>query len=157
MGNEVLEDLDGGYPRLSFIGYPCFSTDTHDHLVVVHAIDKVSKRGRVDFGVGIHLENILDIGPNTEMCTYHEAYFKEVWRDSHKDMDLAEKIEVKWRHAIVVGDTREEVHEDKLTVTFASVARLLLFCSLLLCATLDDNDCRCSTSSNGCRVVNIVS
>lgn len=64
-------------------------------------------------------------------------------------MNLSEKIKVEWCHAVVVCDTREKVHKDKLTVTFASITRLFIRGGLGLCATLDDDDRRCATTSNG--------
>ena len=39
-------------------------------------------------------------------------------------MDLPEQVEIKRRHPVVIGDAREEVHEDQLTVTLATVTRL---------------------------------
>jgi len=41
MGDEVLEDLDRRHPRVAFICYPRFATDTHDHLVMVHTIHQM--------------------------------------------------------------------------------------------------------------------
>lgn len=55
MGYKILEDLDGRYPRLAFVGYPCFTTNPHDHLVVMHAVDEVFQRRRKDFSIRIDL------------------------------------------------------------------------------------------------------
>ena len=72
--------------------------------------------------------------------THHETDFKEIRSNTHEDMDLAEEVEVERRHPIVVGDTREEVHEDQLTVALASVAGFLLrSCLRLRPALYDDN------------------
>ena len=51
-------------------------------------------------------------------------------------MDLPEEVEVKGGHAIIVGDAREEVHEDQLTVALAPVPRLLVCSCLLFRSTL---------------------
>ena len=55
MGDEVLEDLDGGDPRLPLVRYPRLSTNTHDHLIVVHAVNEVLERVGVHFRVGVNL------------------------------------------------------------------------------------------------------
>lgn len=63
-------------------------------------------------------------------------------------MHLAEQVKVQRSHAVVVGDTREEIHEYELTVPLASITRLLLRRGLFLCATLDNDDGGCTTTSN---------
>ena len=40
MGYEVFKYLDGSDPRLPFVSYTGLSTDPHNHLVVLHAVDK---------------------------------------------------------------------------------------------------------------------
>lgn len=55
MGDEVFEHLDRRHPRLSFVGYPRFSANAHNHLVVVHAVHEVAERLREDFGIGVNL------------------------------------------------------------------------------------------------------
>lgn len=79
---------------------------------------------------------------------YHETNFKEVWRNTHKDVNLAEQIEVERRHPVVVRNTREEIHEDKLTVTLSPVARFLFCGCLLLSAALDNDHRRRPSPSN---------
>lgn len=59
MGNEVLEDLDSRDPRLPLVRYTSFATDTHDHLVVVHAIDKVLQRVGEHLRIGVDLTKEL--------------------------------------------------------------------------------------------------
>ncbi len=63
-------------------------------------------------------------------------------------MDFSEKIEVQGRHPVVVSDTRKEVHEDKLAVTFPSVAGLLPSSCLAFRATFNDDDGGCSTAGS---------
>lgn len=57
MGDEVLEDLDGGYPGLSLVRYTRLPADTHDHLIVVHTVDQVFEGFRENFGVRVNLSN----------------------------------------------------------------------------------------------------
>ena len=64
-------------------------------------------------------------------------------------MDFAEQVEIEGAHPVVVGDARKEIHEDQLTVAFASVTRLLLCRSFLLGTTLHNDDGRCPTTSDG--------
>ena len=59
MGDEVLEDLDGRDPRLPLVRYPRLSTNTHDHLVVVHAVDEVLEGIGIHFRVGVNLRGRL--------------------------------------------------------------------------------------------------
>ena len=55
MGDEVLEDLDGRDPRLPLVRYPRLSTNTHDHLIVMHAVNEILERVGVHFRVGVNL------------------------------------------------------------------------------------------------------
>lgn len=55
-------------------------------------------------------------------------------------MNLSEQIKIQWGHAVVVRDSREEVHEDKLAITFATIARLFLCRGFLLSSAFDDDD-----------------
>lgn len=41
MRDEVFVNLDRGDPRLPFVRDSSFTANTHDHLIVVHAIDEV--------------------------------------------------------------------------------------------------------------------
>ena len=59
MGDKVLEDLNSGDPRLTFVRYPSLPTHTHDHLIVMHAIDQVPERIRENLCVGINLMQAL--------------------------------------------------------------------------------------------------
>jgi len=56
MRDEIFEDLNGGDPRLAFVGYSCFTTTSHDHLIVVHAIYQVPEGLREHFCVSVHLQ-----------------------------------------------------------------------------------------------------
>ena len=67
-------------------------------------------------------------------------------------MNLAEKVEIERRHPVVVGDAGEEVHQDQLTVTLATVSRLLLGRSFYLRAALDNNYGGRTTTSDGYEV-----
>jgi len=62
-------------------------------------------------------------------------------------MDLAEKVEIKWRHAIIVGHTGEEIHQNKLTISFPAIARFFIAQCLCICAAFHDNNGRCTTPS----------
>ena len=55
MGNEVFEDLNGGHPGLSLVGYTRLPTNTHDHLIVVHTVDQVLEGVRENLCVRINL------------------------------------------------------------------------------------------------------
>jgi len=81
--------------------------------------------------------------------TYHQTDFEKVRCDAHQNVQFPEKVEIQRRHAIVVGHTREKVHEDELTVSFASVTRLLVLCCLLVRSALDNNDRWRPTASHG--------
>ena len=63
-------------------------------------------------------------------------------------MNLAEKVEIERRHPVVVGNTREEVHQDELTVSFATITGLLVSCSLSFGTTFHDNNGWGTTTSN---------
>ena len=65
-------------------------------------------------------------------------------------MDLPEKVEVKGGHAIIVGDAREEVHEDELRVALAAVAWLLVVQLFLLRAAFHDNERWRALACDGC-------
>lgn len=75
------------------------------------------------------------------MTTHHENSLKIIRGDTHQSLDLSKQVEVQWRHSIVVGDSREEVHEDELRVSLPSVTGLLVF-RFAGHAALDDNDRR---------------
>ena len=81
--------------------------------------------------------------------TYHETDFKEIRSNTHEDMDLAEEVEVERRHPIVVGNTREKVHENQLTVALASVAGLLVCGRLPLGPAFHHDDCGGPSASDG--------
>lgn len=44
MRNEVFEDLNRRDPRLALVGDSCFSANTHDHLIMMHAVDEMTQR-----------------------------------------------------------------------------------------------------------------
>ena len=75
-----------------------------------------------------------------KIFSYHENDFKKVWRHTHEHVDFTEKIVIQGSHPIVVGNAGEEVHENQLTVTLATIARLLVCPSFVLCATLHDDN-----------------
>lgn len=56
MGDEVLEHLDSCNPRLTLVGYSSLAADTHDHLVMVHTIDKILQRIRENLGICVDLK-----------------------------------------------------------------------------------------------------
>ena len=118
---------------------------------MVHTVDEVFQRIREHFRVGVDLLHCLSPFPPNETCptkTYHQTNFEEVRRDTHENMDFAEKIEVERCHPVVVCDTREEVHEDQLTVTLATVTRLFVGRGLRFSTTLYDNDGGRAATSN---------
>lgn len=41
MRDEVFVDLDGCNPALALVGYTGLSADSHDHVVVLHAVDEL--------------------------------------------------------------------------------------------------------------------
>lgn len=55
MRNEIFKDLDRGNPGLSFVRYTSLSAYAHDHLVVVHAVDKVLQGVGEHFRIGVNL------------------------------------------------------------------------------------------------------
>lgn len=44
MGYKILEHLDGGNPRLPFVSYTGLSTHSHNHMIVLHAVNKRLER-----------------------------------------------------------------------------------------------------------------
>ena len=152
MRNEIFENLNGCDPRLPLVRYPRLSADTHDHLVVLHAVDKVSQRIRENFSICVNLlEHITShecYRGQKVAFTHHQHYLKKVWRDSHENVDLPKQIEIQRSHPIIVCDTREEIHEDELAITLSSIARLLVDRCLLFRTTFDDDDRWCPTTSD---------
>ena len=61
-------------------------------------------------------------------------------------MNLAKEVKVQRSHAVIIGDTREEIHEDELAITLATVARLLVRSCLCLRSTFHDDDSRSTTA-----------
>jgi len=55
MRDEVFKHLNGCNPRLPLVGNARLPAHTHDHLIVMHAIDEVFERRREDLGIRIHL------------------------------------------------------------------------------------------------------
>jgi len=55
MGDEILEDLNGGDPGLSFVCYARLSANAHNHLIMMHTIDQISEGVGKNFGVGVDL------------------------------------------------------------------------------------------------------
>jgi len=66
-------------------------------------------------------------------------------------MDLPEQVKIQRAHPVVVGDAREKVHQDELTIPLSSIPGLLLGCGLLFGPTLDNNDRGSLTTSDGCK------
>lgn len=81
--------------------------------------------------------------------TNHKANLKEIGRNAHKNMYFAEEVKIKRRHAVIIGDTREKIHENELAISFPAIARLLIGLSFGLCPTFDDDDCWGAAASNG--------
>ena len=92
MGNEVLEDLNGCNPGLPLIGYTGFTAYTHDHLVMVHTIDQIFEGIWEDLCIGVNLFKRASGSRirGATINTHHQANFKEVWSNSHEDVNLAE-------------------------------------------------------------------
>ena len=80
---------------------------------------------------------------------YHQTHFKEVRSDTHEDMNLPEEIIIQRRHPIVVRDAGEEIHENELAVTFATVSRLLLCSRFSFGTAFYEDDGRGTATSNG--------
>ena len=97
------------------------------------------------------INNLCKIGRKGE-TTHHETCFKIIRSDAHQGMDFTEEVEVEWCHSVVVGDAREEVHEDKLPVSFATITRLLVLQRLGLCSAFDNDDRRCSSTRDSWKV-----
>jgi hypothetical protein len=55
--DEVLKDLDGRDPRVSFVDYPRVAANAHDQLIVVHAVDEGAKRFGEDLRVSVNLHD----------------------------------------------------------------------------------------------------
>lgn len=55
MGNEVLEDLNGCDPGLTLVCYTSFTAYTHNHLVVVHAVNQILERIGENLRIGVNL------------------------------------------------------------------------------------------------------
>lgn len=63
-------------------------------------------------------------------------------------MDLPEQVEIKGGHPIVISDTGEKVHQNKLAVPLAAVPGLFVSGSLRLRSTFDNNDSRSTTTGD---------
>jgi hypothetical protein len=61
MGDEIFKDLDSRNPRLPLVSYPSLPANSHDHLIMVHAIHKISERIREHFGIRVHLRSWVNI------------------------------------------------------------------------------------------------
>ena len=81
---------------------------------------------------------------------HHEAYFEEIGCDSHQYVNFAEEIKIQRRHPVVIRNARKEIHENQLAIPLATIARFLVRCSFLFGATLDNDDSRCSATSDSC-------
>jgi hypothetical protein len=57
MGYKIFEHLYGSDPRLSFVGNTSLSADSHDHRIVLHAVNKRLERIRENFRVRIDLDD----------------------------------------------------------------------------------------------------
>lgn len=139
VGNKILENLDGCHPRLPLISYACFAAYTHDHLIMMHAVDEVAERIRKDFCIGINLdEDGLGEEFKQEFTTNHETDFEKVRRHPHENMNFAEKVKVERCHAVIERNPRKEIHQDELTVSLPPVSGFFVvgFC---FHTTLDDN------------------
>lgn len=82
------------------------------------------------------------------MWPYHQYHLKEVGGDTHQDLDLSEQIEIQRRHAVVIRDAGEEIHQDELAIAFSAISWFLVRRGFLLCSTFDDDDSGGATSSN---------
>jgi hypothetical protein len=82
--------------------------------------------------------------------THHEAYFKEIWCDTHQYVDFTEEIKIQRCHPVVIRNTRKEIHENQLTVSLATIPGLFVRCSFFLRAALDNNDGRCPATGDSC-------
>jgi hypothetical protein len=47
--------LNGGDPRLPLVGYASLAANSHNHLVMVHAVHQISKGVGEYFRVRVHL------------------------------------------------------------------------------------------------------
>ncbi|KAI3482907.1 hypothetical protein L1887_54229 [Cichorium endivia] len=121
--DKVLVHLDHGDPALRLVGDARLATRAHDERIAHHAVGQRLHRLGIDHGVGVD----------------HEAELEKVGRDAHERVHLAEEVIVERRHAIVVRDTLEEVHEDHLRVTLAAVTGLRV-ARLFGCTALDNDD-----------------
>lgn len=74
MRDVVLVDLDGGYPALALVRYTGLSAYSHDHVVVLHAVDQLLEGIRKSFRIGVH----------------HKADFEEVGSHAHQRLALPE-------------------------------------------------------------------
>lgn len=59
MGYKIFKHLYGSDPRLSFVGNTGLSAYPHNHLVVLHAVNKRLKRIWENFRVRIDLDDKL--------------------------------------------------------------------------------------------------
>ena len=152
VGDEVLKHLYSSDPRCSFVGYPSFSTNAHDHLVMVHAVHQGFERIGKHFSVCVNLSNMRPRqSVNSKRNSYHQADFKKIRGYAHKHMDFTEHVKVEWSHAIIISDPREEVHQNELTVALATIARFLI-CGLCFRSALDNYYRRCAATCTSCTI-----
>ena len=108
---------------------------------MMHAVDQVLQGIRKYLGICINLERTFSASHwILRYFTYHQADLEEVRSYTHEDMDFSEEVKVEGGHPVVVCDTREEIHENKLTVPFSSVSRFLPCSSLCFSSALHYNN-----------------
>lgn len=76
---------------------------------------------------------------DADLTAHHETSLEEIRRDTHKDLNLPEHVKVQRRHPVIVGYSREEIHQNQLAVAFASIARLLFGLGFPLGSAFNDN------------------
>lgn len=121
MGDEVLEDLDGGDPAVSLVGNLRFAAKTHDLGILDHGGNHMSQTVGEDLRIGVD----------------HEHYLIKVRRDTRNLPETIEHFVLELGHTLIKHDLLEEGHQNDLTVTLATVAGLRLG-SLIGGTTLDD-------------------
>lgn len=108
VGNEVLEDLDHGDPRVRLVCDLRLTAETHDLRILDHSADHVRQRIREDLGIGVD----------------HECNFVEVRRNASDFPDTVEHLVLQFSHTLVEHHLLQERHEDDLRVALATVTGL---------------------------------
>ncbi|POR38223.1 hypothetical protein TPAR_01575 [Tolypocladium paradoxum] len=108
VGDEVLEDLDGGDPAVALVGNLRLAAQAHDLGVLDHGGDHVRQA----------------VGENLCIGVDHEHDLVVVGRYSGNLPQAVEHFVLELRHSLVKHDLLQERHEDNLTVSLAPVAGL---------------------------------